>query len=358
MVPAASAVQQWRQAHCNNFQTMVWMSTQQLKQSVPKRIVFAAGKSEPMQPASAPDKVASVTMRLRIQSVKRAWEDYCKEQPEGWVEDMAAQSFDALFEATWAFINDAFINQRRKRSLRIEDLQGDLEVTVQTYVNTMRDWLWPELFPQMTTLSGGVSVGQWRSFWARLKTRVNATFSDGGQMRLGQHARDAHHEADASGGCASGGGDAGLTAGREAVRHRRAQTFKPGTREHASDVDLYLIQVSVEHDLECRLLTVTDSQRVLSPLSTGPAAGRRLESESSGSDRCSYGSMRRHVVATEHNGESPGRPTGRSQRISYDCTCTYEAFVDQHSSIKHGQWANAAGLLCCESDDDAGASYK
>ena len=41
----------------------------------------------------------------------------------------------------------------------------------------------------------------------------------------------------------------GLTAGREAVIHRRAQTFKPGTREHASNVDLYLVQVSDEQPM-------------------------------------------------------------------------------------------------------------
>jgi hypothetical protein len=184
-------------------------------------------------------------MRIRIATVRRAWEDYLDEQPAGWLVEGEAPDFDK----TWAFIRDGMINSRRTRSLRIEGLEGKLEQSVQSYVNTMRDWLWPELFPSMTTRGDGMSVGEWRSFWSRLKTRVNAAFSDGGQMSLGRHVQaQAAAASEASGASASTAGDAGLSAGRAAVRHRRSQTQTPGTRDHASETDLYMAQVCVANE--------------------------------------------------------------------------------------------------------------
>ena len=130
---------------------------------------------------------------------------------------------------------------------RIEDLQGGLEVSVQNYTNVMRDWLWPELFPSLTTRAGGMSVGEWRSFWVRLKTRVNSAFSDGGQMSLGRHVQQGavgETEVDVAS-TAVEVADAGRAAGRAAVSHRRQQTQKPRTRDHASETDLFMVQVRV-----------------------------------------------------------------------------------------------------------------
>ena len=141
-------------------------------------------------------------------------------------------------------MRDAFVNARRVRSLRIEGLQGTLEVSIQSYVNVMRDWLWPELFPTLLTRNGGMSVGEWRSFWSRLKTRVNAAFSDGGQIELGRHVQQGAAACSAGAGATTGvAAAAGLCAGRTAVSHRRGQTCKPGTRDHASETDLFMAQV-------------------------------------------------------------------------------------------------------------------
>lgn len=179
-------------------------------------------------------------MRIRITTVHRAWKAYVEEQPAGWLREGEVPDF----EKTWTFIRDGLINSRRTRSLRIEGLQGNLEQSVQSYVKTMRDWLWPEIFPEMTTRGNGMTVGEWRSFWERLKTRVNAAFSDGGQIDLGraiqQQAAQMSHDSGAS---ASAAAEAGRSAGRVAVRHRRSQTQKPGTRVHASETDLFMAQV-------------------------------------------------------------------------------------------------------------------
>ena len=75
-------------------------------------------------------------MRIRIGTVRRAWEAFLEEQPAGWLCEGASPDF----EQTWTFIRDGFINARRTRSLRVEGLQGGLEQSVHSYVNTMRDW--------------------------------------------------------------------------------------------------------------------------------------------------------------------------------------------------------------------------
>ena len=211
-----------------------------------KRITFAAGRSEPVAGAADADKTASITMRLKIRSVHGAWQEFLREHPDGFL----AEGEVPDFEKTWVFVRDGLINSRRQRSLRIEDLQGGLEKSVQNYVNVMRDWLWPELFPSLLTRSGGMSVGEWRSFWVRLKTRVNSAFSDGGQMSLGRHVQQgAVGETEVAGAStAVEVADVGRAAGRAAVSHRRKQTRGPRTREHASETDLFMVQVRVaEH---------------------------------------------------------------------------------------------------------------
>ena len=60
-----------------------------------KRIAFVAGQQQPVQPESAPDKVASTTMRQRIQTVKHAWEAFLEGQPEGWLAPGEVPDFNA-----------------------------------------------------------------------------------------------------------------------------------------------------------------------------------------------------------------------------------------------------------------------
>ena len=197
-----------------------------------KRVAFVAGKQHAMEPVSAPDKHASTTMRQRIQTIHQAWDRFLEEQPEGWLGASEAPDF----EKTWQFVRDELINSRRTRSLRVEGLEGGLEQSVHTYVNTMRDWLWPELFPSLTTRAGGMSVGEWRSFWSRLKNRVHGTFTDGGSLAFGRSVAEQGAEE------ATGYTNAAQSAGREAASHRRKQTLTPSTRNHASSADLYLAQ--------------------------------------------------------------------------------------------------------------------
>jgi hypothetical protein len=46
-----------------------------------KRITFSAGRQQPIQPESAPDKQASTIMRQRIQTVHSAWLQFREAQP-------------------------------------------------------------------------------------------------------------------------------------------------------------------------------------------------------------------------------------------------------------------------------------
>jgi len=194
----------------------------------------------PLAPADAPDKVASVSMRLGVQTgVYAAWKLFVAEKPASWLVTFANSLVSerpadrlAAFESAWEFVRDELINARRKRSLRVEGAHGLMMVTVVGYVRNMRHWLFPELFPE---LARRVSKGEWNSFWARLDARVEAEFSSGGQRRTGEQLQ--------SGSLRSGATPVeALDVGRSAVEARREQTERPSTREPGCGiVSIYLL---------------------------------------------------------------------------------------------------------------------
>ena len=141
-----------------------------------------AAIATPCKGAEAADRVASINVRFRITTVKNAWFDFLKEKGDGWLASGASPSFDQ----TWQFVRDKFMNARRVRVLRSNEKKALCKVTIECYVLCMRDWLWPELFPQLVDRASGKTVGEWRSFWERIMARVSAEFSDGGTMEIGQ----------------------------------------------------------------------------------------------------------------------------------------------------------------------------
>ena len=67
-----------------------------------RRIRNAAAIALPLAPADAPDKVAGVGTRLRVQQVQKALELFVSEQPDGWLPEGAVPTFDQV----WMFVRD------------------------------------------------------------------------------------------------------------------------------------------------------------------------------------------------------------------------------------------------------------
>ena len=67
-----------------------------------KRPRNVAAIALPLAPADAPDKVASVVMRLRVQQgVFPAWQQFVSEKPADWLSSAGGAP---TFEMTWEFI--------------------------------------------------------------------------------------------------------------------------------------------------------------------------------------------------------------------------------------------------------------
>jgi hypothetical protein len=116
--------------------------------------------------------------------VYQHWLAFKSEKPVEWLSEGAAPSL----EQTWEFVRDGLANVRED-SLAVRGEPPCSRETLLGYVISMRDSVWPELFPSMCRGEFAMSVGEWRQFWASLFKRVADLFDQsiqGAQVVLGQ----------------------------------------------------------------------------------------------------------------------------------------------------------------------------
>ena len=121
---------------------------------------------------------------LDREPVYQHWLAFKSEKPVEWLSEGAAPSL----EQTWEFVRDGLANVRED-SLAVRGEPPCSRETLLGYVISMRDSVWPELFPSMCRGEFAMSVGEWRQFWASLFKRVADLFDQsiqGAQVVLGQ----------------------------------------------------------------------------------------------------------------------------------------------------------------------------
>ena len=133
---------------------------------------------------------------------------------------------------------------RRRRSLVDPDMRGQSKSVLVLFVAFLGKHVLPTLYPKWADVhQGGMGKGQLRAFVNDLHRFVSNLFTEAGAERLAELAKEEAVRASLRVGASQEeAAAAGVAAGAEVTMHRRMQTAKSMTKEHASEQDLCLVR--------------------------------------------------------------------------------------------------------------------